>query len=500
MEYLTLPMTRGLNITDSAEGQGGYMVARLDNFDVLPGGGYQTVDGITRIGTRVPGSGPIRALWETEGDVYCIRDDGADAKVYTLASDWVLNATFTGAANGTWEVAKGNVRGGGQRIYLVNGVTQAIYWTPISFGFIATGMAVDIPEHAVVFKSRLWLSFKKSVQFSAAGDDESWTPQLGAAEILMDDDVTAMRALVGNTIGIWSKKNFSTITGTSTADFVADKLSAYGNEIGASADTVQQLGNRTFFKGARGIVELQTAREFGDFNDATISQPILELIQRAEEDGRPYRFSTISRNKTQYIMLNAAGGGIILTLRGTELVGWSTCQLNIQPSCVFTANADDQTEQIYAGDIFGDVYQIFDKTEKTFDGGPKTCAVEMIVPSFGQGNPRVEIHGITANIRVLPVDFAWSKPTLQGQVVGDDLLPFEWDDNGYEIPIDYQGSLRPRWYYRGYIKTHVVQSMAKIKLVNLISTDQPFIIDSITVAFTVAGEDYQSATGELGGP
>ncbi len=496
MEYLTIPLTRGLNITDSAEGQGGYMVTKLDNFTVLPGGGYQSVDGITQFGTQLPGTGPIRAIWHYNGGLYAIRDDGADAKVYVFSTSWTLQDTLTGAAGGTWEVAQGNV-GGNPAVYLVNQVTQLIIWRDIGWLFVATGMVPDIPTHVEIFKKRIWLSFGKSIQYSALGDNTSWTPVLGAGEILADDDVTALRSLVGNTLGVWSRNIFSTITGTGPADFVVENLNEYGNEMGAAEGTVQQLGNRTFFKGSRGILELQTAREFGDFNDSTISQPITELIQRAEEDGRPYILSTISRNKNQYIMLNAVGQGIILTLQGTNFVGWSTCTLTVSPSCVTTTNEEDQIEKVYVGDIFGNVYQIFDKTENTFDGGPKTCVVEMVLPSFGQGNPRVEVHGMTANIRVLPIDFVWDVPVLQGRIMGGDQLPFEWDDDGLLIPVDYRNSLRDQRYYRGYLKTHTVHSMASIRLVNQIATDQPFTIDSITIAYTVAGEDYQTGTGEL---
>lgn len=489
MEYLTLPLGRGLNVTDSAEAQGGYMVAQLNNLFPLPGGGYQTIGGSKQLGSTLPGTGPVRAIWEFGGDLYAIRDSVPDAIVYRWDASWVATTTLTGSANGSWDLAKGNIDGV-DAVFLANGVTTAWFWNSGFAGIIVTGMSPDTPNHVAVFKKRLLLSFGSSLQFSAVGNSTTWTPVLGAGEILMPESITALRSLVGNTLGIWSENNFSTITGTSTANFVVDNLNEYGNEIGAQAGTVQQLGNRTFFLGSRGVMELTTAREFGDFNDATISQQVEQLISYARNDGVPYDISFISRETNRYgLFQSSTGKGLILTLRGSEIIGWSTVETNVVPSCMATVNPADASEKIYAGDQLGNVYEMFDSSLRNFSGSTRICNAQLLIPSFGPGNPRVQVHGITANIRVLPPSFPASLPVVQARLFSQNYDPFELSSEGLEIPVEY-GFFANAAHYRGYLKVNGTGSRLMLQFQSFSTDEDPYVIDSVTLAYTVQGEDY----------
>jgi hypothetical protein len=206
---------------------------------------------------------------------------------------------------------------GDRRLWCVTGVGKAFSLSaPGAVNFVTTGMAVDKPTRIAVHGNRLFLAFGPSMQFSAAGDPFSWTPVLGAGEINMGEPITSMRTVKGSdsteVLLAGTQKGLAILYGNSASTF---QLSWVSREVGMQAGSLQIMSNPIFVNDY-GVTSLAAAQEFGNFNDAIISQSVQRFIEKRV---RRVSCSVLVRSKNQYRVFFNDGTALYFTFSGSKL-------------------------------------------------------------------------------------------------------------------------------------------------------------------------------------
>lgn len=311
-------------------------------------------------------------------------------------------ATFGGAFNG-------------QRIYGCDGVGRAFEFDGSVLAPIDSGMGVlDSPQCLAVFKNALFLAFGSSVQFSGIGAPYIWAPLFGAGEIAMNADVTNMIVQQGDqtsgSMTIYSQNNIAILYGNTSADF---KLSVYDQATGAEFNTVQSLGDQIGLD-ARGLIKLTASLNYGNFDQDTLTAPILPFVK--EHRGRS-TCSCISRDKAQYRVFYSDGYAIYATIVNGVVKG---CMPVWTPSAFVSAVSGEQNsaiDAIYLGAATdGYVYRLDAGT--SFDGA--AIPFNLLLTYSSEGNARLlkryrkaALEIVAAGFAKLNIgfDFSYSDPT-----------------------------------------------------------------------------------------
>lgn len=292
--------------------------------------------------------------------------DNALAVTYLTTSS--VGAAITRLPGGRVEYVNDNFTGSTdtQKMYGCDGVNKAFEFDGTNYVPIRTGMATDTPSHVIVHRFYLLLSFKGSVQVSALGTPYSWTVVLGNLEIAMGDDVTGFVPQGGNASGaalsIFTKSRTFILYGSSAANF---SLVPSVGGIGYLANTLQPVGTNTYGLTARGIQNLVTSHNYGDFDFASVSfliQPLI-LAKRNLEIA-----STSLRGKDQYRLFFSDGTGLVMGLTGDKSNGIMPLNYGRVVRCMTTQTLSNGIETTVFGSDDGYVYM--DNLGTSFDGEP----------------------------------------------------------------------------------------------------------------------------------
>ena len=86
------------------------------NYECMPNGGYRRIfgyalfDGQATASQAVPGSGPVKGLHIYKGNLYAIREDGTNGRMYkATTTGWVeVNSAKTWSTGGTYRFCNYN--------------------------------------------------------------------------------------------------------------------------------------------------------------------------------------------------------------------------------------------------------------------------------------------------------------------------------------------------------------------------------------------------------
>lgn len=268
--------------------------------------------------------------------------------------------------NGRFEFSNGNF--GGQsaslRMYGCDGKNMAFEFDGTTFVPIRTGMASDAPSHIAVHQNQLFLSFGASLQHSAPGEPYYWNAIIGAGELAVGDDITGLvvqpGAEGGGALSILSRNASYTLYGTGVTDW---RLVSFKNEAGSYPYTAQIMSGRTIIFDDRGICDLATSQNYGNFEDATLSNQVKNELNTKKSIASA---STISREKNQYRIFFTDKTGYYVTFAGGKVVGIMPVNFNVAVKCTCSLEASDGEELIFFGSTDGYVYQMEKGT--SFDG------------------------------------------------------------------------------------------------------------------------------------
>ena len=262
-----------------------------------------------------------------------------------------------------------------EKMYGANGVGNAFEWDGTTFIKIQTGMTTDTPENIKVFKNHLFLSYPKgSLQNSSTGLPTTWSTTLGAAEIVVGDNITGMSVETKDSFAIFGRNNTFILYGASKDDW---NLTQFYTGTGAVSDTIEKM-QTTIFLDDRGIVSLGSTLNYGDFKQAVVSEKIDPLVQK-------YKNKVITslrvRDKNQYRIYFNDKTGIAMTFINGKNMGILPFTLDHQISCAVSGEDSNGDEVLYGGFDDGYVRKIDSGT--SLDGETVSSFVRLAYHHYG---------------------------------------------------------------------------------------------------------------------
>jgi hypothetical protein len=295
------------------------------------------------------------------------------------------NTTNTLSPGGRFELVTHNFYGSTnkKRMYGCDGVNRAFEFDGTVFCFIETGMTTDTPNHIGEHKELLFLAFPGgSLQNSGVGDPLFWNPRLGASEIGMGDDVTAIYSVRNDTLAVFARNSIALLYGSSNSNFVLEK---HADRIGALPYSVEEIDGQVVFTDNRGVFDLSSAQVFGDFEDVALSAKVKPLVIKK---ALTLKTAVLVRELSQVRLIFGDKTAITATFSEGKVVGWIPQTYAHQFVCAVSGEDASGNEVIYAGGDDGFVYQL--NRGPNFDG----TMIESLAtpPYFDYASPFTEKH------------------------------------------------------------------------------------------------------------
>lgn len=308
----------------------------------------------------------------------------ATLNVATVLDDSI---TQNPPAGGRYEFIRHNFYGSENlsRTYGVNGVGKAFSYDGTVIVPIYTGMDADTPTHLAEHRGSLFLSFPGgSLQFSAVGEPFLFDAIVGAGEIGVGSDITALVAANKSTLGILAENSINVLYGNDSSDYQLEVLT---DEAGALAYSAQRVDQVIYLDNA-GLRSLAASARYGNFNFGVLSELISPLLEDKRRDGVNPVVSFINRKKVQYWLIFDDGTGICGFL-GRKAPEFLPFDLDFTPTCACSVEIDG-VERIFLGASDGYVYE-FEKGT-SFDGDVIEHYLRMPFNHFGSPNQLKKIH------------------------------------------------------------------------------------------------------------
>lgn len=361
------------------------LVKRIDEGDTITGGtsaATATVERvITQTGSWTAGTAAGYLILSGQTGTFQAEelDIGSNAGVATIAGD---SSAITLPAGGRYEFRNHNFFGASdlRRMYGVNGVGKGFEFDGTVFVPIRTGMAADAPKHLMTHKEHLFYVFAGgSVQHSAIGDPYAWQVVLGAAEIALGVEVTAMIEDVSGVAAIFGRQKVAILYGSSAADWDLDVL---GNDIGGVEWTVQKIGNPIYLDN-RGLRDLSQTQKFGNFVLGTITRMVEPIFSTKRKAGTTAVASVRVRSKDQYRLFWSDGTGMTVYFghKAPEILEFD---LGKTVRTICSADEEDGDEVLFFGSDDGYLYQLDAGT--SFDGSQVDAYIRLPFNHVGSPN------------------------------------------------------------------------------------------------------------------
>lgn len=315
---------------------------------------------------------------------------GANLDVATIAGNSSANAL---PPLGRYECVEHNFFGASnlKRIYGVSGKGRGFEWDGTVFVPINTGLsdALDKPLHVAAHKNHLFFSFAGgSIQFSGVGDPYAWSVILGAGEIGLGEEVTAMLASVSSVLAIYGRRKVAVLYGSDASDFALQELS---NDSGAQEWTVQQMGTPIHLDNG-GLRSLEVTSAFGDFKRGSLTRQVDPLLRAIAASGIAPVASMRSRSRDLYRLFWSDGRGLSVYF-GRKAPESMPIQLTHVPVCTWVGEDEDGHEVAFFGDANGMVYQLDSGT--SHDGTAVPAYIRLPFNHVGSPTQRKRFSKIT---------------------------------------------------------------------------------------------------------
>ena len=257
------------------------------------------------------------------------------------------------------------------RMYGVDGVSMGFEWDGSVFVPLATANTVDTPKHLAAHSDSLFFTFAGgSLQQSDAGLPYQWTSgnEYGAGA-----EIAGLKVEVGDVLLVLCRTKTRFLYGNWADGF---QMKGFYDDAGGIEWSLQRMGESKYLDD-RGLTNLANVQAFGDFRDSTISNNIEKmLLSRISK----LQSSVIVKQKNQYRMFFTDGTGIILTLNGKKLSGFTQIAFNdpdteaeLPVNVVVNGEGSDGKEVIFFGSNNGYLYQMDKGT--SMDGGAVDAAL-----------------------------------------------------------------------------------------------------------------------------
>lgn len=392
------------------------------NYECLPEGGYRRVDGYALFDGQatpsqaVPGSGSVLGVHIYKGEVYAVREDGTNGRLYkATASGWseiTLPALFS--LGGKYKFDNYNFYGqdSQEEMFIVNSVDKAVKWDGTTAVQITTGFAgTDRPSSVKGHKGSLFLAVESSLFKSKTGDPTNYDGNQGASEIAVGDTINELSVAQGALV-IGCEDGTQVLYGTDSSDFVRDQL----NESRVYANTMKNIGGQVISLDNQGLFSLAASKDYGNFAYSAISKkvkPFMESVNHADAH------AVLNKSKGQYRIFWGRAG-LYCTFSGTKLTGITRTSFDHDVCCVANGRASSGDELTVFGSSDGNVYQL--DAANFFNSNPIYGFMVFHFNHFGSPTQRkrfrkalfdLKVTGAPVTIYVRPmVDYAGNEINL----------------------------------------------------------------------------------------
>lgn len=419
-KHITYLMEGGLDLesTPTKIRPGAMILAH--NFHVKAGGGYTRTGGYERFDGQpapsesedqvaaraliqsVPGSGPVRGSIWFEGSLYAFRDtaDGLAAKMHkSTATGWEEVATAALSPGGSYELITHNFYGATsmKRIYGVDGVNKAFMFDGTTYTELNPPGTTTEPKHIAAHANHLFLSYDEGQYLhSGIGEPTAWDVATeGAGSGGTGDEIVAMRPTVGGALCFFMRNKINLLYGNSKEDWQANDLRKQQDQAGAIEGTIQDLGDLVYLDD-RGLTSLQQSQSFGNFESATLDQPVKRLIQAGKQK---VLCSSVSRKRNQYSLFldHSVGTEVIsLTFSSQGIDGYGRSIYPFKAKCVSSQEDGSGKERIFVGAEDGFIYEI--EKGKSFDGAEIEAYAKLAFAHIGTPNQNKHYRYLTLGL------------------------------------------------------------------------------------------------------
>ncbi|RJF80950.1 hypothetical protein D3877_11995 [Azospirillum cavernae] len=328
------------------------------------------------------------------------------------------SSAITLLPGGRFEFTTYNFTGlaGAARMYGCDGVNPAFEWDGAVFMPILTGMTPDAPSHIAAHANYLFLSFQASDQFSGLGDPYAWSVLSGAGELTIGETITGHVAGYAGTLVIFGRNRIGVLYGTVFSGANADgELKIITEEAGAIEWSVQAMGQPIFLDD-RGVRNLASVQEFGDFQAGTLSRLIKPHLDAKRRADAGVVASLRVRDLNQYRLYWSDGTGLVMDLSGAG-PAFMPVKINMVVRCAVSVEGADGAEELYFGSDAGFVHRM--DSGASFDGDPIAAYVRLAFNHLGAPTLNKRFHKATVEVSSAPnttlyasADFGYGDPDL----------------------------------------------------------------------------------------
>jgi hypothetical protein len=348
-------------------------------------------------------------------------------------------SAITLAANGRVETVRGNFGGNSNqtRIYGCDGVNKGFEFDGTVYVPIRTGMPTDTPNRVAFHKQHLFFAYGQSIQFSGLGLPYQWNPVLGAGEIALTNNITNFLVQPGDqstgAMAIYTDSDTYILYGTSSANW---NLVSYNVGTGAKPWTAQNMAQSYVFDD-RGIINLQTTLNYGNFDSAALTLNIRPFIQQRRNLATG---SSLNREKAQYRVFFSDSYALYTTISNNQMMGAMPVQFPNPVTVVTEGETPDGAETSFFGSTNGFVYRLDAGT--SFDGAEISANVTLVFNAIK--SPRIlkryrkgsmEITGTSYAEFTFSYDLGYSSTDI-GQDIGgsysSNLISSYWDSVSWD--------------------------------------------------------------------
>lgn len=370
------------------------------------------------------------------------------------------------------------------RVYGADGVNHGFEFDGTVYVNIRTGMTTDTPNHVTVHKQHLFYSFGPSIQFSGIGDPYMWSPTVGAGEIALNNDVTAFLIQPGDqstgAMAIYSDDNTYILYGSSSANF---SLVSYNIGTGAKAYTCQNV-NVSYSFDDRGVINMATTLNFGNFDSASLTMNLRPLIQQHRNLAVA---SGVNREKGQYRVFFSDGSALYVTLANGKYMGTMPVQFAHPVACMTEGEKPDGAETAFFGSTDGFVYRLDAGT--SFDGAAISANLELVFN--GIGSPRLlkrfrrgslEVTGTSYATFAFDYELAYGSTYVDQNVqttYSSNLQTSAWDSVSWDAFVWDGRTLAP-----SEIEINGTAENIAVRIASISAICDPFTINSIILHYT----------------
>lgn len=277
------------------------------------------------------------------------------------------------------------------RIYGCNGKDFAFELNPKT-GLICPILMDDdpalYPHTLAVHKNHLFLGFDGGlVRHSVIGEPMNFNGQLGAFEIGVGDDVSAMVSHPGDVLAIVCKNRIQGLYGNTIDDW---NMSLIAENVGGYPRSVQLL-QQAYMLDDNGLCQLQRVMEYGNFQDATVSRLIQPLINRHKKN---VTGSTVLRDQNLICLYFNNGFGLSFRPIPEQLPEILNFEYPTNITCVHHFEDEAGNARVFFGTPEGWVFE--DRKGSSFDGQPiesliRTAYNPVESPTYRKSFKRLEL-------------------------------------------------------------------------------------------------------------